>query len=74
MSFTTCNLSKDVVKLLLGMCQSDREHECIRYSVFKASGLSQTQVRKLYGFERMNCRSTGVENVLKHTEYIRQSI
>ena len=67
-------ISKDVVKSLLGLCQSDRERECLRYSVFKASGLSATQVRKRYGFQSMNNRSKLVDNALQHAKYIRESI
>ena len=47
-------ISKDVVKSLLSLCQSDRERECLRYTVYKASGLSATQTRKRYGFESRN--------------------
>lgn len=67
-------LSKEVVKSLLGICQSDRERECLRYSVFKASGLSATQIRKRYGFENMKERSKQVESTLQHVKYIRESI
>ena len=67
-------ISKDVVKSLLSLCQSDRERECLRFTVFKASGLSATQVRKRYGFQSMNERSKVVEDTLQHAKYIRESI
>ena len=68
------SISKDVVRSLLKLCQSDRECECIRYTVYKASGLSATLVRKRYGFGQMNERSKAVDNALQHAKYIRESI
>ena len=67
-------ISKDVVKSLLGLCQSDRERECLRYTVLKASELSATQVCKRYGFQSMNERSKVVDDTLQHAKYIRESI
>ena len=67
-------ISKDVVKSLLSLCQSDRERECLRFAVFKGSGLSATQARKRYGFESMSRRSKAVEDALQHAKYIRESI
>ena len=67
-------ISKDVVKSLLSLCQSDRERECLRFTVFKASGLSATQICKRYGFESMTERSKVVEDTLQHAKYIRESI
>ena len=67
-------ISKDVVKSLLSLCQSDRKHECLRFTVFKASGLSATQIRKQCGFESMTERSKVVEDTLQHAKYIRESI
>lgn len=46
-------LEKDCVKMLLGLVLSDRERGCIRYAIFKASGMSATQARHQYRFERM---------------------
>lgn len=67
-------VSKDLVKSLLGICQSDRERECIKYTMFKASGLSSTQIRKQYGFEGMIRRSKKVEGAIMHSKHIRESI
>lgn len=46
-------ISKAEVKSLLGVAQSDRERKLIRYSIFKASGLSYTAARKAFGFQDM---------------------
>ena len=43
-SCTTQNphvLEKDCVKMLLSLAESDRERECIRYTIFKASACQQ---------------------------------
>ena len=46
-------ITKTEIKSILDLAQSDRERELIRYSVFRASGLSYTATRKAFGFERM---------------------
>lgn len=78
---STCNfispstvVSKSVVKSLLGLCQSDRERECFRYAFFKSSGMSATQARKNFGFEKMASRSEKVEQAIEHARYIRSSV
>ena len=43
-------IDKDKIKSLLGLATSDRERELIRYSVLKASYLTQTGARKQFGF------------------------
>ena len=63
-----------MVKQLLSLAQSDREQECLRYAVFKASGLTQTQTRKKYGFENMNRTAENVENVISEVQGIREAI
>ena len=42
--------------------QSDRERECIRYAIFKTSGVTQTEAKRLFGFENMSFRSDILEN------------
>ena len=37
-------MDKSLLRALLGLCQSDRERESIRYAVFKASGFTSTQL------------------------------
>ena len=41
---------------LLSFANSDRERECIRYAIFKSSGLTATQARCFYGF-KYECES-----------------
>ena len=47
---TQIGMDRNKIKALLGLATSDRERELIRYSMFKASGLTQTGARKQFGF------------------------
>lgn len=67
-------VEKSEVKALLGLAQSDREKEVIRYSVFKASGLTPTAARKQFGFERMHERSERVQECIQEAQNIREAI
>lgn len=69
----TC-MSKSEVKALLTICQSDRERECVRYAICKASGLSQKQIRAMYGFENISSRVANVEAAIKDVQDIREAI
>ena len=76
-SFTTQNqlvLEKDCVKMLLGLAESDRERECIKYAIFKASGMTATRARHQYGFEHMAERSARVEKAIVEVQQIRETV
>ena len=47
------NLEKSCVQMLLNMAQSDRDRQCIKYAIYKASEISATKARHLYGFRNM---------------------
>ena len=70
----TPSMTKEELKHLLGVAQSDKERECIRYAVYKASGLSATQARKQFGFENMSERYDRVEEALKEVQSIRECV
>ena len=70
----TTTLSKQELKSLLSVCKSDRERACIRYAVFKASGLSATHARKQFGFQDISRQVKDVEEALKQCQSIRDSI
>ena len=65
---------KSMVKQLLGLAQSDCELECLRYAVFKASGMTPTQARQMYGFEHMAQKAKKVENCISEAQKIREAI
>lgn len=67
-------MDKVLVRSLLHLCESDRERECLTYAVVKSSGLSSTQARKTLGFHGLSRRMSSVDSVLKHSQYIRESI
>ena len=67
-------LKKGTVKNLLNLAQSDRERECIRYAIFKASRMTPTRVRHRYGFEGMAKRAKKVEDVIDEVLSIREAI
>lgn len=73
-STTPVGIDKDKIKALLGLATSDRERELIRYSVFKASGLTQTGARKQFGFERMDTRAEQVEKCIEAAQSIQEAI
>ena len=56
------------------LAQSDREHECIKYAVFKTSGLSASAARKFYGFSDMTQRTDRVERAIEEAQCIRENI
>ncbi len=68
------SLEKSVVKMLLSIAQSDQERECLRYAIYKASGMTPSQARRTYGFEGMQARSLTVEATITEIQQIRQAI
>ena len=59
------NLEKSCVQMLLNMAQSDRDRQCIKYAIYKASEISATKARHLYGFRNMNEQACKVENAMR---------
>jgi len=73
-SIAKAAMSKDELKSILQLACSDRERECIRYAVFKSSGLSTTGARRHYGLENMDLRSEKVNSVIKQRKEIYDAI
>lgn len=68
------SISKEELKHLLKLAGSDRERECIRYTAWRASGLSQTAARKQLGLENVKNRADNVQAALKEAQAIRESV
>ncbi len=68
------SLEKSVVKMLLSIAESDRERECMRYAIYKASGITPSQARRRYGFECMQARALSVEAAISEIKQIREAI
>ena len=71
---STTTISASEVKSILSLAQSDRERELLRYSVCKASGLSSTAARKVFGFQGMTERSHRVEQAIDNAKRICEAI
>ena len=67
-------MSKDELKEVLKLASSDKERECIRYTAFRASGLSSTAARKHFGLQNMTTRANTVESALEERRAIYQAI
>lgn len=59
--------SKQDLKQLLSLTQSDWERECVKYAVYKASGMIPSGIRKNFGLERMMERAAEVEHCIEVT-------
>ena len=60
--------------MLLGLAESDRERECIKYAIFKASGMTATRARHQYRFEHMTEHSARVERAIIEVQQIRETV
>ena len=67
-------LEKSVVKMLLSFTHSDQERKCLKYAIYKASGMSATAVRQRYGFEHMSAHAEEVEKAFLGIQQIRKAI
>lgn len=67
-------ITKSELKALLGLAQSDRERELIRYSVFRSSGLSASRARRHLGLENMQQRSERIFQCIQEAQQIREAV
>ena len=67
-------IERSFMKMLLNLTQSSRERECLRVAIFKASGISATKARRLYGFEKMDERAVIVEQSIMEAKRIREAV
>ena len=73
-STPTPSMSKAELKELLHLAQSDKERELVRYTAFRASGLTKTGAQKHFGFQNLPERIARVEESLKEVARIRDCI
>ena len=62
------SLEKCVVKMLLRMTKSDRERKCLKYAIFKSSGMTPSAIRRRYGFEQMSVHAEEVEQAISKNQ------
>ena len=67
-------MEKSCVKMLLSLAQSDRERQCIRYTVLKASGITPTEARRRYGFSSISQSVSKVEEAISESIKIKEAI
>uniref|UniRef100_A0A1X7STF2 Uncharacterized protein n=1 Tax=Amphimedon queenslandica TaxID=400682 RepID=A0A1X7STF2_AMPQE len=73
-SMKTPCLDRASMDCLLLLGQSERERTCIKYLVCKASGISCTKARKLYGFDNMSTKNDTVNKAIVDIQSIREAI
>ena len=62
---TTISINREEVDELLKIATSDRERELLRYTIYRATGVTPTAARRHFGFERMQARCEQVEECLR---------
>lgn len=67
-------ITKEGLRDLLILDKNDRERECIRYAVYKASGVTQTKARQQFGLENMYERSAHVEACVSEAKQIQTMV
>ena len=67
-------MSASLVRELLSASESEAERERLTYGIVKASGLSDTKLRQLYGFENLQQRQGKVEDALREIRGIREAV
>ena len=65
--------TKQDMNNLLSFVHCTREHGCLQYTVYKATGMTPSQARKKFGFERMGQRAQEVERCIEEAEQIKRS-
>ena len=67
-------IKKSTLQALPSMAKSDRERETLRYVIYKASGLTSTKARSLYGYEKMNSRALHVDESIVQLKRIQEAV
>ena len=66
-------MSKQQLKNILSLAQSDREKEIIRYTAVLSSGLSASGARKHFGLDSVSQRSNKVDDAINEVKSIRMA-
>ena len=67
-------MTKEELKQLFKLTENERERELIRYSVYKESGSTPTEIRRTPGFDCMKNRASHVELCIKEVQEIYETI
>lgn len=66
----TLSITEDHLRQVLSLAQNDRERELIKYTAFRASGLTQTSATRCLGIHNMSERSNKIEQIILETKRI----
>ena len=67
-------ITKDDLKQMFRLTQSEREGELIRYAIYKTSGATPTEMRHTLGFEKMQARAERIVSSIKEAEELYEAI
>lgn len=67
-------ITKEELKQLLTITQSERERELLRYAVYKTSGATPTEARRWLGFENMKSHAAHVESCIQEVQEIYEAV
>ena len=63
-------MTKTELKQLLMVAITEKERECIRYAVYKASNLTPTQAKLHFGLDSMKSRALKVQKCIDEVKEI----
>lgn len=67
-------VSRDEMKSLLHLAQSESEKERLKYLVVRSSGMSAKKAQKIYGFHNVHKRAASVQAAYEEADAIKETI
>lgn len=67
-------ITSEQVKELLSVTQNERERECVRFAIYKATGVTPTAARRLFGFENMAQREDRIKKCIEEAKEIKEAV
>ena len=67
-------ISRDELKQLMAITQTEREKELIRYAVYRSSNVTSWQARRLFGFENVHELSQRIQDCIQQTKEVYEAV
>lgn len=67
-------LSRNEVRKILNLAESEGERERMKYIVVKSSGISNKKAKRMYGFSDMSSKKDKVEEAMEKARAIKDAI
>ena len=67
-------ISRDELKQLIAITQTEREKELIRYAVYRSSNVTSSQARRLFGFENVHELSRKIQDCIQQTKKVYEDV